>query len=71
MIDLDLCIFRTKLDKATTVSFSDEEDTLIWHFSSNAIYSSQLLSKIINFREIITVYGHLSSPGPSAHRAHS
>jgi hypothetical protein len=35
---------------ATTICFSNEEDNLIWHFSSNGIYSSQSLYKIINNR---------------------
>jgi hypothetical protein len=44
------------LQLASTIEFSEEEDSLIWHFSSNGSYSSQSLYKIINHRGILPVY---------------
>jgi hypothetical protein len=41
---------------ATTICFSNEEDNLIWHFSSNEIYSSQSLYKIINNRGVLPIF---------------
>jgi hypothetical protein len=41
---------------ASTINFSDEEDALIWKFTSNGIYSSQSLYKIVNFRGIKPIY---------------
>jgi hypothetical protein len=38
------------LQLASTITLNDEQDELIWTFSSNGIYSSQSLYKIINFR---------------------
>lgn len=35
-----------------TIQFSDDEDEMIWQFSSSGEYSSQSLYKIINFRGI-------------------
>jgi hypothetical protein len=40
---------------ATTICFSNEEDNLIWQFSSNGIYSSQSLYRIINNRGILPI----------------
>jgi hypothetical protein len=40
----------------TTICFSDEEDSLIWQFSSNGIYSSQSLYKTINNRGVLPIY---------------
>lgn len=37
---------------ASTVSYTEEEDSLVWQFTSNCIYSVQSLHKIINFRPI-------------------
>ena len=34
---------------ASTITFSDEEDSLVWQFNSNGIYSTQF----INFRGIL------------------
>jgi hypothetical protein len=62
------CTFRRGVDQrlmniwleivqlASTISFSDEEDSLIWQFNSNGIYSSQSLYKVINFRGIMPVH---------------
>jgi hypothetical protein len=62
------CTFRRSVDNrtyrtwleivqlASTISFSDEEDTLIWKFTSNGVYTSQSLYKIINFRGDIPVH---------------
>jgi hypothetical protein len=44
------------LQLASTISFSDEENALIWKFTSNDIYSSQSLYKIVNFRGIKPIY---------------
>ena len=41
---------------ASTIIFTDEEDSLIWQFNSQGIYSSQYLYKVINFRGISPVY---------------
>lgn len=41
---------------AGTISFSDEEDSLIWQFNSSDVYSSQSLYKIVNFRGISFVH---------------
>jgi hypothetical protein len=41
---------------ASTIVFSEEEDALIWKFSSNGIYSSQSLYKVINFRGVMPVH---------------
>lgn len=62
------CTFRTCFDQrlmnlwleiiqlASTISFTNDEDALIWQFSSNGIYSSQSLYRVINFRGILPVY---------------
>jgi hypothetical protein len=42
--------------KSTTINFSKEEDSLVWQFSSNGIYSSQSLYKVVNFRGIKLVF---------------
>ena len=41
---------------ASTISFTDEEDSLIWQFKSHGVYSSQSLYKVINFRGISPVF---------------
>ena len=41
---------------ASTIIFSNEEDSLIWQFSSTGIYSSQTLYKIISFRGVVPIY---------------
>jgi hypothetical protein len=41
---------------ASTIIFSDEEDSMIWQFSSNGVYSSQSLYKIINNRGVLPVF---------------
>jgi len=41
---------------ASTIEYSDEEDTPIWMFNSDGLYSSQSLYKIINFRGVIPVH---------------
>jgi hypothetical protein len=40
---------------ALTITFSEDEDALVWQFSSNGVYSLQSLYKIINFRGILPV----------------
>lgn len=37
---------------ASTICFSDEEDSLIWQFTSNGIFSTQFLYKIVHFRGV-------------------
>jgi len=58
------CSFRRNMDDgleqqwmevcqlASTISFTSEEDSLIWQFSSKGSYSTQTLYKVINFRGI-------------------
>ena len=50
------------LQLASTIIFSFEEDALIWRFSSNGVYNSQSLYRIINFRGVIPV--HVSAVWP-------
>jgi len=62
------CSFRRTVDQslmndwlelkqlAETISFSDEEDALVWMFSSRGVYSSQSLYRIINFRGVFPVH---------------
>lgn len=40
---------------ASTIVLTDEEDEMIWQFSSNGVYSSQSLYKVINFRGVVPV----------------
>jgi hypothetical protein len=44
------------LELVATVQLSEEEDEMIWQFTSSGVYSSQSLYKIINFRGIKTVH---------------
>ena len=37
---------------ATTISFEDSDDALIWKFNSNGLYSTQSLYKVVNFRGV-------------------
>ena len=41
---------------ASTIVFSEEEDSLIWQFNSSGVYSSQSLYRVINCRGVIPVY---------------
>jgi hypothetical protein len=41
---------------ASTIIFTAEEDALIWNFSSNGVYNSQSLYRVINFRGVVPVY---------------
>lgn len=41
---------------ASTLNLGDNDDSLIWQFTNNGIYSSQSLYKVINFRGILPVY---------------
>lgn len=41
---------------ASTITFSDNPDKMVWRFTSNGTYSSQSLYKIVNFRGIKPVY---------------
>ena len=45
-----LCLFPKF--SLSSLLYSDEEDALVWQFTSNGIYSSQSLYRIINFRGI-------------------
>lgn len=40
----------------STIQFTDEEDEMVWQFTSKGTYSSQALYKIINFRGIKQVH---------------
>ena len=40
------------VELVATIQLNDEEDEMIWQFTSSGIYSSQSLYKIINFRGI-------------------
>ena len=44
------------LELASTIVYSFDEDALIWQFSTNGIYNSQSLYKIINFRGVIPIH---------------
>ena len=44
------------VELVSTVNLSDEEDEMIWKFSSKGSYSSQSLYKVINFRGIKQVH---------------
>jgi hypothetical protein len=58
------CTFRRCFDRrllilweevsqlASTVYLSDEEDSLVWQFTSKGTYTSQSLYKVINFRGV-------------------
>ena len=52
---------------ASTISFAKEEDSLIWQFNSNGVYSSQSLYKIINFRGVIPLYVQCLKIPPRVH----
>ncbi|KAJ1267594.1 hypothetical protein BS78_07G068500, partial [Paspalum vaginatum] len=55
--DDDLCQAWLEVVKlAKTICFSEEEDALVWQFTSSGIYSSQSLYKVINFRGIEPVH---------------
>lgn len=41
---------------ASTINFSDEEDILIWQFTSTGVYSPHSPYKVISFRGVIPVY---------------
>lgn len=41
---------------ASTISFKDEEDSLIWQYSSSGGFSSQSLYRIVNFRGVQQVF---------------
>jgi hypothetical protein len=44
------------VELASTVTLTNEEDEMIWQFTSSGVYSSQSLYEIINFRGINTVH---------------
>jgi hypothetical protein len=67
--DTDLkCTFRRGADDrlmlrwqeiiqlASSIAFTDDEDSLIWTFNSKGTYSSQSLYKVINFRGIKSIF---------------
>lgn len=47
-----LLILYLRCGMASTIVFREEEDALIWQFTSCGVYSVQSLYKIINFRRI-------------------
>jgi hypothetical protein len=44
------------IEIAKTVSYSDENDQLIWQYETNGIYSSSSMYALVNFRGIQPVY---------------
>jgi hypothetical protein len=44
------------LEIAKTISFSQDEDQLIWQYNSSGVYSSSSLYAIINFRGVKPIY---------------
>jgi hypothetical protein len=62
------CSFRRTVDEslmrtweevtqlASTIVFSEGQDEMIWTFSSNGVYSSRSLYKIVNFRGIMPIH---------------
>lgn len=62
-------LYQSWLDIVELVSiirFSEEEDELVWQFTSSGIYSSQSLYRVINFRGIkpvhVSAVWHLKIP---------
>ena len=51
------------MELLSTIQLNEEEDEMVWQFTSNGMYSSQCLYKIINFRGIKPV--HVSAIGAS------
>ncbi|WVZ97911.1 hypothetical protein U9M48_043413 [Paspalum notatum var. saurae] len=49
-------VWEEVVQLASTIVFKGDEDSLIWQFSSNGVYSSQSLYKAINFRGISQVH---------------
>lgn len=41
---------------AKSITFTDQEDNLIWQYESKGIYSSKSLYAIINFRGVQPIY---------------
>jgi hypothetical protein len=41
---------------ASTIKYSDEEDSMVWKFSSNDRFSVQSLYKVVNFRGVQPVF---------------
>jgi hypothetical protein len=62
------CTFRRSVDEnmyrtweeivqlASTITFSGDQDEMVWTLNSNGIYSSQSLYKVINFRGVQPVH---------------
>jgi hypothetical protein len=44
------------IEIAKTISYSDENDQLIWQYETNGIYSSSSMYAIVNFRGIQPIY---------------
>ena len=49
-------LWQEVLQLASTIDFSEEEDSLIWNFNSSGIYSSQSLYRVINFRGVKPIH---------------
>jgi hypothetical protein len=41
---------------ASTITFSEDQDEIIWTFKTNGRYSSQALYRVINFRGVRPVH---------------
>jgi hypothetical protein len=44
------------IEIAKTISYSDENDELVWQYETNGIYSSSSMYAIVNFRGIQPIY---------------
>ena len=49
-------LWQEVLQLASTIDFSEEEDSLIWTFNSSGIYSSQSLYRVILFRGVKPIH---------------
>jgi hypothetical protein len=58
IVDSDLSRTWEEIIKqlASTITYSGEQDDMLWTFNSNGVYSSQSLHKIINFRGVQPVH---------------
>jgi hypothetical protein len=55
--DENMLVLREEVCQiASTINYSDEEDSMIWQFSSDGRFSVQSLYKVVNFRGIQPVF---------------
>jgi hypothetical protein len=56
-VDDRMCrVWMEVVQLASTIVFCEEEDALVWKFSSKGIYTSQSLYKVINIRGVIPIH---------------